>query len=92
MSQINWISVKDRLPPPDEGTTSSERVLVTDGENIGTAYYSLGTKDSYGISRPREAGWELSESWWHSITFGDVNLKRVTHWVPIEDLVSTIPK
>lgn len=90
MEKMTWISVKSFLPDIEAGITSSDRVLVTDGKNVGTAIFYKGQNPKLG--RYENFGWELSESWWQSITLGEVNLNKVTYWAPISDLVATIPK
>lgn len=78
MNRLDWISVKDKLPPMQKDSTYSDRVVVTDGKSISSAMYN-------------GKGWELSDSWWQPITFDDINLNRITHWLTLKDLVSTIP-
>lgn len=82
---MNWISVKNDVPPAHEGDPGySITVLITDGKNIATGYYEY----EYIADDPDDPH-QYSSDVWHD----DSNLLKtnccgwaeVTHWAPLPE-------
>jgi len=88
MNQLEWISIKDRLP------LTSETVLVTDGIQVTTAnYFGKHTEDT-----AKDYHVEVGTPYWANRQWclwpsgGWIKLDSdITHWLPLWVLSSTAP-
>lgn len=90
-NNLNWISMEDRQPKvPDH-------VLVTDGKGL------ISTAVWWGFLTQKEVdeghGWsnksKVGDPYWVNqhirLTSYMIHPMGITHWLPIEDLVKTLP-